>query len=628
MWINPIGYEKAPKRINWNKKFKEELKGELTDEKAISTLGKFLSFNIQFSVRILMGILVKPFQAVMIKAWMEKNFSLVCWGRAMGKSSMIGIFAVLYGILNPGQTILIVSSNFRSSRRILETLELLSKRNPLMRQVFDGDLSRRNDIFQWVMLNGSKIVCLPLANGEGLRGQRANVLVVDEALLVPKHIIENVLKPFLAASSNITEKLQWREKEDKLIAAGKMKEEERRKFPSTSKMILLSSASYEGEYFHQTYLDYLKKITTMESDEASYFVSQMSYEVMQMLAPDILDKGVIEDIESGNTPQSVIDREYKAKFIQGNEGFFRAVKLKACTIPDGQLPCVEIVGEPGEEYILGIDPNMGGDETNDHFAMSVLKIVKKKDGRRIGLLVHSYAAAGVDLKDHIMYLIYVIKHFNIIYIAVDTSQGDSSDIISICNESDQFKSEKLRLESIDCDFGRESEDEMAKQIRKSYSLKTSRIVHKQPFNSSFLSAANDHLQACVDFQNIMFAGKACAVDGQVEIMMNQNIGNIHEKHKLFDEFKEGNSMYSFIELQDAHIDMTKNEMAHIQVSVSDLGVKKFGLPQNLRRVKSKIRTRRDNYSSLLLANWGLKLYLMSLEVKTDNNYSTFSPVLI
>jgi len=45
-----------------------------------------------------------------------------------------------------------------------------------------ADLSRRNDIFKWTMFNGSNIVCLPLANGEGLRGQRANVLIVDEAL--------------------------------------------------------------------------------------------------------------------------------------------------------------------------------------------------------------------------------------------------------------------------------------------------------------------------------------------------------------------------------------------------------------------------------------------------------------
>jgi hypothetical protein len=627
MWINPLGHEKAPKRTDWNKKYKEELKGELSDEKGMSTLGKFLSFNIQFTIRILTGIILKPFQAVMIKAWMEKNFSLVCWGRAMGKSSMIGLFSIFYGMTHPGQTILIVSSNFRSSRRILEGLELLSKRNPLLHQIFDGDLSRRNDIFQWVMFNGSKIVCLPLANGEGLRGQRANVLIVDEALLVPKHIIENVLKPFLAASSNITEKLQWREKEDKLIAAGKMKEEDRRKFPSTSKMILLSSASYQGEYFHEVYLDYLKKITTQESEEASYFVTQMSYEVMQSLAPEILDKGVIEDIESGNTPQSVIDREYKAQFIQGNEGFFRAVKLKACTVPDGGTPCVEIVGESGAEYVLGIDPNMGGDETNDHFAMSVLKIVKKPDGRKIGLLVHSYAAAGVDLKDHILYLIYILRHFNIIYIAVDTTQGDNSDFISICNESDLFKGEKLRLEAIEAEFGREDETEIAKQIKKSYNLKASRIVQKQNFHSAFLGASNDHLQACVDFGNIMFAGKALAIDGQVEIMSSQDIGDIYKKHKLFAEFKEGNPMFSFIELQDELIDMTKNEMAHIQVTVSNLGNRSFSLPQNIRRVKSKTRTRRDNYSSLLLANWGLKLYNSAMDMEVKTYSTTFSPFL-
>jgi len=629
MWIDPKTSSPPEPRINWNAKLKT-LKGELSEEEARKGLGQFLAYNIQFTVRILMGIILKPFQAVMIKGWFEKNFSLACWGRSCAKSTLVGIFAVLYGIFNANTTILIVSSNFRSSRRILETLESITKKSAglLMKQVFDGDLSRRNDLFRWKMINGSSILCLPLANGEGLRGQRANVLIVDEALLVPKAVIENILKPFLAASANITERLQIREIEDKLIRLGKMKEEDRRKFKSTSKMILLSSASYQGEYFYEVYLDYLKKINEEVAEEASYFVSQLSYEVIQRLAPDILDKGVIEDIESGNTPQSVIEREYKAHFIQDSEGFFRAKKLIACSVPDGGRPCVEIVGEPGAEYVLGIDPSNGGDETNDHFAMSVLKIISKPDGRKIGLLVHSYAAAGVSLVDHINYLVYILKKFNIVYISLDASQGDNSDFISICNESDIFKGERFRLEAIDADFGKEDYLETAKQIRKSYNRKADRIVQKQAFNSAFLSASNDLLQAHVDFQNIMFAGKALACDGQVEIMSGQDIGNIHKTHKLFSNNQEGNPMYSFIEMQDSWIDMTKYEMTAIQVTVSSLGVRQFSLPQNIRRVKSATRTRRDNYSSLLLASWGLHLYLQSQIVEVQAPAVTFSPMLI
>ncbi len=629
-WQNPKNAETINPGIDWNEKFLNELKGELDEELARQTLGKFLEHNIQFTVRILTGVILKPFQAIMIKGWIQKNFSLACWGRGCAKSTLAGLFAVLYGIFNPGTTILIVSSNFRSSRRILEQLEMITKRSEgaLLRQVFDSDLSRRNDIFKWTMYNGSSVVCLPLANGEGLRGQRANILVVDEALLVSKGIIENVLKPFLVASSNITEKLMWREVEDQLIAKGVLKEDQRKKFKSTSKMILLSSASFVGEYFHEVYLDYLRKVAEETSEDSSYFVSQISYELVQLLAPDILDKGVLDDVTSGNTPRAVIDREYRAQFIQDSDGFFRAKHLIACTIKDGDRPCVEIVGEAGAKYVLGIDPNVGGDETNDHFAMSLLKIVKRNDGKEIGLLVHSYAAAGVDLEDHINYILYILDHFNVVYICLDTSQGDNMDFMSVCNQSAQFKSRGMKLGSIDADFGREDYKEIAKDVRRRYNLNNKKIVHNQHFHPAFIGAANDYLQACTENQTVRFAAKALSIKDNEGIMKRQDIGNIHITHKLFNEFKEGDPKFTFIEYQDSLMDLTKSEMAAIQVTVTDLGTRQFRLPQHHRHVKTKNRVRKDNYSSLLLANWGLHIYLESLQVTFEQHNATFVPMLI
>lgn len=630
MWIEPKNAPSLEKNRDWNRYFLDTLKGELEEDVARRTLGKFLEANIQFTTRLLTGVILKPFQAALIKGWMVKNFSLACWGRGMGKSSLAGIFAVLYGIFNPGSTILIVSSNFRSSRRILESIETIGKKREgiLLRQCFDSDLSRRNDIFKWTMGNGTNIVCLPLANGEGLRGQRANVLIVDEALLVSKSIIENVLKPFLVASADITAKLQYREIENKLIAKGLMAEEERKRFKSNSKMILLSSASFHGEYFHDQYLDYLKKIATDESPDSSYFVSQLSYEVMLQLAPEILDKGVIDDVTSGNTPQAVIDREYRAQFIKDSDGFFRAKNLIMCTVPDGQMPCVEIVGEAGARYVLGIDPNVGGDETNDHFAMSLLKIVKKNDGREIGMLVHSYAAAGVDLKDHISYLLYILEKFNVVYIVLDTSQGDNMDFLSVCNESEIFKQRNLKLQSMDVDFGRDDYMEIAKEIRRKYSLNNKRIVQNQHFHPAFIGAANDHLQACTENGNIRFASKALSIDGHYETLANLDISDIHKDHKLFNEFKEGSPMFSFIEWQDELMDMTRNELTAIQVSVTDLGTRQFRLPRHHRHIKSKSRLRKDNYSSLLLANWGLKLLLESEKLPPESRGSHFFATLV
>jgi len=72
MWIDPKNKPIDSKRIDWNEKFKAELKGELEEDQARQTFGKFLEFNIQFTTRILTGMIIKPFQAIIIKGWFEK----------------------------------------------------------------------------------------------------------------------------------------------------------------------------------------------------------------------------------------------------------------------------------------------------------------------------------------------------------------------------------------------------------------------------------------------------------------------------------------------------------------------------------------------------------------------------
>jgi hypothetical protein len=648
-YIPPCNANSLPAPVDINKKLLA-IPGELSEEEARVALYEYLRYNLRNTVELLTGMKLAPFQAALIQGWFAKAFSIACYGRGTGKSTLIGLFAVLYAIFTPGTRILIVSSNFRSSRRILETLDSYSKRKNgvLMRQVFAGDMSKRNDIFKWTLKNvgestASEIVCLPLADGEGLRGQRANVLIIDEALLVSRSIIENVLMPFLAAKGQeeTTKILKYREKEDELIRRGLMKEEDRKVFKSKNKMILLSSASFEGEYFHELYVKYLNKIQGIASkndagkknpddDILSHFVSQLSFKVMQELAPDIMDKSILDEVQSGTIPQSVIDREYHARFVQDSGGLFRMSKMKECTVADGQRPCIEIVGDPDAEYVLAIDPNVSGSELADYFAMSLLKIVRKKDGKRIGMLVHSYAAAAVDLKDHIDYFAYILEKFNVIYISVDSTQGDNMDFISVCNESEIFKNKKIVLDTIDADFGKEDQSRIIMQMKQSYNKTSKRIVQKQNFHSAFQNAAVDHLQACIDFKNIIFAGKAQAVDGVTAQMAEQDIGNIDKTHKLFNEYtsKESNNRFAFIERQDFLIDLTKTQCSIVQVSVSNLGTRSFDIPSAYKKSKNIMRPRKDLFSSLMLANWSLKLYVEMTELPDEEQAPPNQYILI
>ena len=621
--------------VNINDELKK-IKGDLSDEEACLWLGKFLLYNIQFTTEILLGIKLHPRQAVLMKSWFHSNYSLAIWGRGAGKSTLIGFWLVLYSLFNPNSHSLIVSQNFRSSRRILEGLEKLAKAGDgggaLFQQCLDGDLSRRNDIFKYTFLNGSTITAVPLSGGDGLRGLRASCLVIDEAVLLSLNIIETILKPFLVSGGNIKKKLQLRELEDRMIKKGILKEEDREVFGSTSKMILLSSASYQWEDLYKIYQQYNKNVDENTEEDlkvASYSITQISYKAVP---EDLLDKAIIKDVESGGISQNIVDREYGAIFVSDSSGYFSAKKMALCSVPDGQRPTIELVGDKDAEYVLGIDISLSSGEDSDNFAMSVLKIIDKPTdpSKKIGMLVHSYAIAGGAHKDHIAYLYYLLNNFNIVYIGVDASQGDN-EFTTQANESKLFKDAGIELRDIVADFNKTDQSEVIGQVRESYNFQAKRIVHKQGFGGPWQKMANEYLQACIDFKNVMFAGKAAAVDGLGE-QMAKNRPWILDNHTDFkadpDNNKQGESPLSFIEIQDYLIESTKRECALIEVTGTQTGGQHFDLPASMKRSKSKTRQRKDSYSSFLLANWCLRTYIDMQSMPVEEVETSFTPFAI
>lgn len=641
MWTEE--YKNQPPKeslTDWNRKFETELVGDLDYDLARKTCGKFLMHNIGIFVKFLTGFELEPYQRIIIKGWLQKNFTLTVAGRGFSKSFLFAHFCYLYCLMNPGHNVLMTSATFRSSRKVLENIDDWSKRKEgqFLRQTMmfgkSGEMVKKQDMYVIKFYNGATITAVPLGDSNKLRSLRCNVLGVDEGLLIPQPTIDLVLKPFLAAGADIQKKQKIRRREKRLIEAGKMTEEEQIKFKSSSKMIILSSASYQWENLYDVYKRYLGVIAGKEEAEktddgvSSYLVHQLSYEAAR---PELMDPAIIKEIESGMIPEAVVQREYKAQFVQESEGFYSAKKMAERTIPDGKEPTIEVVGDKDAEYILGIDPNVSSSPYNDHFAMCVLKIVDRimSDGstKKIGMVVHQYGFSGVDLKFYIKYFYYLINRFNIVYIACDTTSGDNLDFINICNESELFKSKKIELSSLDADFGKENFYEIANQISKSYSRQSNRIVQKQSFHTAFQKAANDHLQTCINFGNIVFAGKALAVEGLSNSLSEKDIMNVNE-HPEFrttdgdesDEDGRKASMYEFIQNQDNMMDLVKRECAMIEMKTTILGTVQYDIPQQFKRSKNPNRPRKDNYSALLLANWALKLYLESGNVPPEEEY--------
>ena len=593
-----------------------QLKGFLNDKEAKISLAKFLRANIGTTTELISGVKLAAYQEIHIKAFFNRNFNMCVFGRGCGKTFMAAVYCFLQCVFEPNTKILIAGPTFRTARFIFNNLEKIieSPGAELLAQCF-GAKTKRNDQFEW-QINGGSIVAIPL-NGEKIRGFRANVLVLDEFLLLPEEIIKNVLMPFLVAPQNIKERMQVRELEDKLISEGLMNEEERMVFENTSKMLAFSSASYTFENLYKTYNEWTEKIINKEKGEATYFVSQMSYEA---LPEEMIDKTIIEEAQNGGSSHSSFLREYCARFTDGSDSYFNAKKMEECTLKNGQAPHTLLQGDTKKKYILGIDPNMSDSPNADYFAMAILEIDEEK---KHGILVHTYAGLG-NLRNHVAYLYYIMTNFNIVMIILDNAGADV--FLSACNQSELFRKNKLEIKTIEIDSDIEGADydSMIRDARLKYNLDDKKIAFNQVFTSSFIRKSNEYLQACIDYKRIWFASKTSAD----ESFFNETAAKDSIIDMIKNDDKKDWTILDFIEHQDDFIYQTKKQCTLIEHSSTVRGTQTFDLPQHLKRSTSSNKARKDNYSALMLANWGLKCYndMMSKPEKIEN--PTFSPIMI
>jgi len=611
------GNQKPLKREDVNKQVLE-LEGYLEDNKAKYWLYKFLKENITFTTELLTGIELFPFQHMAVKAMMENDYFLGIWSRGMSKSFSTGIFALLDAMLNQGVHIGIISKSFRQSKMIFRKIEDIAQdsKAELFQQCI-GKVTKSND--EWSMQIGkSRITALPLGDGEKLRGFRFQRIIVDELLLMPEKIYNEVIMPFLAVVENPTERQKIKDAEDQMIKAGKMKEEDRKEWPS-NKMIGLSSASYKFEYLYKLYQAYENMIFNPGAkNQGRRCIMQFSYDA----APKALyDENLISQAK-GSMSQSQIDREFNAIFTDDSAGYFKISKMSDCTIVDGESPCVEVAGDPDAEYIMAFDPSWSESETSDDFAIQVIKLIPEQ---KKGVVVHSYALPGTNLKKHIIYFKYLLEHFNIIMIVGDYNGGVQ--FLNSLNESDIFKKEKIEIGCFDADFiNPQNYVSDLREARRQYNLSNKVICNLRKPTSQWIRNANEMLQTSFDRKKLYFA--ATAMDDNYSLQKAKKIPIKDLKFSKYEDEKNvGAKMIEFIEHQKDMLDLTKAECALVQVTTSAGGTQNFDLPPNLKRQKGADRPRKDSYSALVLGNWGMNIYYDMMDIPQENNMG-FTPMFI
>ena len=596
-------------------------KGFLEEKEAKLLFYEFLRNNVTFATDLITGVQLFPFQHMAIKSMLETDYFLGVWSRGMSKSYTTGIYAVLDAILNQGVETGILSRSFRQSKMIFKKIEdIAAKPEAYLLKQCITHVSKSND--EWVMEIGkSRIRALPLGDGEKLRGFRFHRIIIDEFLLMPERIYNEVIVPFLSVVQNPTQREDLYKVESKLIEQGKMNEEDRYQWPN-NKLIALSSASFKFEYLYKLYEQYENLIFNPKNKERTRrCVMQFSYDCAPL---QLYDQNLINQAKA-TMSESQFMREFGAQFTDDSSGYFKISKMALCTVPDGEMPSVEVVGKAEDQYIVAVDPSWSETESSDDFAIQVLKLNGEK---QISTLVHSYALSGSSLKDHIKYFLYVLKNFNVVAVCMDYNGGVQ--FMNSCNESELFKTEGINLKQIVTEFEKpEDYPQNLITAKNEYNKSDYKYVFLRKPTSSWIRTANELLQANFDHRRIFFGSRA--IDDNFRAQTRKKIGILDMKFSNMadsDKQNEEAKMIDFVEHLTDMILLTKTECALIQITTTAQGTQSFDLPPNLKRKTGPDKPRKDSYSALVLGNWLAKIYHDMNNTEIEEVAATFTPMFI
>ena len=658
MWT--VGKQQSKDKKNTYKELFEDTKGYLSEKEAKRWIVNYFRSNVAAAVEHTMGVKLFPFQEVIIKSMLQKDYVLGILSRGIGKSFSTAIYAGLEAMFTPNCRIAIISKTFRQSRLLFQTLEDISYKieASLFAECMTGRPSHGSD--QWTMKfdNGSVIMALPLGDGSKLRGFRFNCIIIDEMLLMPEHVLKEVIMPFLSTNANVDKRAEAEEIYDQAMEAGLITREDYEQIQNNhplfrnNKMIGLSSASYQFEYLYRLYTDYISKIKSGTSDgkpllkdgsnklEGNYAVFQMSYDI----APKgLYNKSLLEKSQS-EMSKAQFAREFGSQFTDESSGYFNAQRLEACTIPTGSYPCAQLKGKEDSKYVLAVDPNASESDTSDFFAMVLFRI---DDGGRF-TQVHTYGVAGLKYGDHIKYFHYLMTNFNIEFIVMDNAGGIQ--FVRACQESKTFQDSKIKLDTItdiNLDEGDVAlEQQELRKLSKEYNKAKGKIIYFQKFSSDWLRQSNEDLQFSVDSGVIRFASEISAIDAEFQKAQKVDIDidkltftgeentdflgtKIEDDYEKLDKTKRRRAkQIDFIEHQEFLMTLTRRQIASIEPTVSQNGnTMQFVLPKNLQNQKGKNRARRDLYTAVLMANWIVKKYNAMRELPPEPE-ETWEPFMV
>lgn len=317
-------------------------------------------------------IKLKPSQRV--DARIIGNFSSIdlVKNRGAGKTWLIAICAIAMGVLYPGSLIAVISSTAEQAVLVIKKIEDKFLGYPdVLREI---NASRHN---KPVQINPHKGTCSLKSGSEissysmgTLRGNRAKILICDEAPEIPKNDLDAVAKPIMNETRDICIQRGIEDYDSKIIS--------------------ITSACLKNNYFYTSFINIMKR---MAAGDRNCFAWAMTYK--EAVREGISKQSFFDDQRSGMTEEKFM-MEYESKFLGAAEGAVFPFDLteRCRTLED-----VEIA-QPAKstiEYVMSLDIATSSASNADNAALTTFKLVELDNGGYMKQVVRIQTFHGLRL---------------------------------------------------------------------------------------------------------------------------------------------------------------------------------------------------------------------------------------
>ena len=581
---------------------------------------------LSFICKEILNVQLLPSQALFLKEIWTRKFPMLIASRGFGKSFMLSLYCVLRALILPKRKVVVVGAAFRQSKVLFEYMETIWRNSPMLRDICDGDSGPRRDTDRCTLrLNDSTVTCLPLGDGQKIRGQRANDIIADEFASIPREIFENVVAGFAAVSADPVENVKRIAAQKKAEELGIVLEEEQKEVQKDNQIVLSGTAYYDFNHF-ATYWKKWKSIIQSRGqanklreifgedppesfDWTQYSIIRMPYE--------LLPKGFMDADQVARSKATVhagiYQMEYGACFTRDSQGFFKRSLIESCVAKEdskikdstGEQVCFEatLIGDKDKKYIFGVDPA----SEVDNFSIVILEVHPAH--RRI---VHCWTTTRSEHKEKVKkgyvsetdFYAYCARKirdlmalFPCLHIAMD-AQGGGVAVMESLHDKDKIKEGEVAIwPTIDDNKAKDTDDEQGLHI----------LEMCQFAKYDWLAEANHGMRKDFEDKALLFPDF-----DSLSLVISEHQDT--EKGRMFDTLEE-----CVLDIEEL-----KDELAMIQMTQTSAGRDRWDTPQVVVGTGKKSKMRKDRYSALLMANMAARVIQRTPEQAAYNFYGGFA----